>query len=1634
MADFPSAKSGGAGLTAAQQAAVDSISGLPDGTIPVVKGGKLEASIAKQTNSTDIDVDGEIGVSRDTINLGQGLEISEDGGAIKFKDKVSGIEYFPAGIKINNDGTTGDNYTIKRTTPSTVVLQNNDDETHNSTLNAWFPVTSTRIVRKLIMRFTNAANKIRITIRKAANNTQTDGIILYQSHTDAQFAAGEGLNALATPTNTEITLANPFKIINGELVYVTIEQGANPTGTMSIKGSTETIGGITQFYPWLSQEILSEAEQTIAVVDGNTGDKNIPKWNSNSNKFEKSGLSESNTEIVSDKDFRAKKFKTKNRSIEIGPNFSVGNSADELEFITLNTGVTRTTGHTTYTSTTGTVDDEHFNTRRVWEVDSATIQSDATQNSADHIGTGANTVTGEYRAVISTAHVAFPPMVKHYFVKMASDSIGCRLQVYEGNTLTSPKIYESADDFDFEAKVGAHGRIYEQALTGTISVTSGSTTVTGVGTAFDTELKADDIIKLPNQSDVEYVVKSVESATSLTLSAETMRPLPTITASGQTFQRGHTLVRTPGGFTFKPNTQYFVRVHNKDNNVNIKGKVGALGQTGQFFFYFQRVWQDVEFPEIPTAAHNHIKHLTQVYAGMGSIAQGGTTVTATDSNFTTDFQVDDCFDLNGQTFTIKSIESNTSLTTNETATNATTNIGIYRHGDYIRWLDDASREIFKVTQQNHFIMDRNLTVKGDLNVEGTTNTVSSQTLNVANNHILVNDGYTANGAKTGGIVANYHPTTTQTTVSSGAFTAGVASTSNPTVVTVGSGTFAASDLILISGTSNNDGLFEVLSHVGTTLTIRGVGTVATVEDFTKNQFAAGTGNGTITKVNVSIIRAGTDGKWEQGRGNATGITFTNIADELTTFTEGSIPFANNSGVLTQDATNLFFKDDTNRLGVATNDPKATLHAKGSALLGERYTTAETSASVPTNFTAIASPTNLTGSSGVEYESALRLLRDGESGTKYNMTADWQLGTYAGGLSARSGMRLRMGNGNTHTPDTDVAHFYADGSASVGTLGVGITKPSVAGNHKLQIQGGGIGVHDNNARLRLSNQSGDAVDGITLRSDGNTSIANISSELAATGNHPTYRMWRYRGTLAAPTATQSNDRLGEVSFGGHDGSAGSNSAFMAAVALGNWSATNHGTRLEFHTSQQGNFPAQLAMTIEGDQSVNVTGNLNTDGALTANGVVGTNTAPFADNERLRVTASSADTQDNSRAAAIDLHGVQHPNAGRLDMVAGGNADITFWSGGFQRGTVSGATGYWGIGSDAAPTVGLDMTGTSLFGASIRNRTYTNDNSVGNFTQVKYRGSVMAPAAIQSGDFISDMRFGGYDSAQDALGLQLFATATEAWTASARGSQFTIASSKTGTTALDNAFRIDGANNSIVYENLGIGGVTPNAPLQFPNTLRNRDIVLWDTENNDHQYYGFGINGSTLRYQIDGTSSAHKFYAGSGTTTSDLLFTVQGNKKAIVEGDIQIKGGTPAAGEKLISTDANGNAEWGTSATSVVQGTNGVSLSSTFTTIATITLPRAGKYKVTGVARYSMDQKDSWSVAKLRNVTDSNDVGLSENLAWSTTAVMQVVNRTDAIITVTGSTQIDLQVATGDGAWTGTSLTDGNGRCKIMYEEL
>jgi hypothetical protein len=102
---------------------------------------------------------------------------------------------------------------------------------------------------------------------------------------------------------------------------------------------------------------------------------------------------------------------------------------------------------------------------------------------------------------------------------------------------------------------------------------------------------------------------------------------------------------------------------------------------------------------------------------------------------------------------------------------------------------------------------------------------------------------------------------------------------------------------------------------------------------------------------------------------------------------------------------------------------------------------------------------------------------------------------------------------------------------------------------------------------------------------------------------------------------------------------------------------------------------------------------------------------------------------------------------------------------------------------------------------------------------------------------------------------------------------------------NSLTTTGVNSMMISNagNIGIGGVFPNAPLQFPNIGANRKIVLWESANNNNQFFGLGIEAGALRYSVAGPADVHRFYSGSGPSSSNLLMSIWGDRTVTIGDD-------------------------------------------------------------------------------------------------------------------------------------------------------
>src|ERR1700720_737910 len=68
--------------------------------------------------------------------------------------------------------------------------------------------------------------------------------------------------------------------------------------------------------------------------------------------------------------------------------------------------------------------------------------------------------------------------------------------------------------------------------------------------------------------------------------------------------------------------------------------------------------------------------------------------------------------------------------------------------------------------------------------------------------------------------------------------------------------------------------------------------------------------------------------------------------------------------------------------------------------------------------------------------------------------------------------------------------------------------------------------------------------------------------------------------------------------------------------------------------------------------------------------------------------------------------------------------------------------------------------------------------------------------------------------------------------------------------------------------------------LPPTTANQKLVLYNTFSGTTSFFGFGVNASTLRYEVDQTTSDHVFYAGTGFNTSIELLRIKGNGGGVV----------------------------------------------------------------------------------------------------------------------------------------------------------
>lgn len=219
-----------------------------------------------------------------------------------------------------------------------------------------------------------------------------------------------------------------------------------------------------------------------------------------------------------------------------------------------------------------------------------------------------------------------------------------------------------------------------------------------------------------------------------------------------------------------------------------------------------------------------------------------------------------------------------------------------------------------------------------------------------------------------------------------------------------------------------------------------------------------------------------------------------------------------------------------------------------------------------------------------------------------------------------------------------------------------------------------------------------------------------------------------------------------------------------------------------------------------------------------------------------------------------------------------------------GITPGATGVSNLPGDA--TI---ITSSSLLPNAINIYTFQGNIAGSILRMRKARGTLAAPAAVQSADNIGVLRMSGWDGsafvADNAGGVDILGLATQAWTTSNRGSSLRISTTPNNTAAVRAALTIDQnsdviANNGNIIANLvgkglqvkaGTNAKLGTAVLAAGTvTVANTSITA-----NSRIMLTSQVDGGTpgfLRVSATSVGASFTITSGSNTDTSTVAYLI------------------------------------------------------------------------------------------------------------------------------------------------------------------
>jgi len=321
----------------------------------------------------------------------------------------------------------------------------------------------------------------------------------------------------------------------------------------------------------------------------------------------------------------------------------------------------------------------------------------------------------------------------------------------------------------------------------------------------------------------------------------------------------------------------------------------------------------------------------------------------------------------------------------------------------------------------------------------------------------------------------------------------------------------------------------------------------------------------------------------------------------------------------------------------------------------------------------------------------------------------------------------------------------------------------------------------------------------------------ATRYAAAGNAQ-FDMRLARGTFTTPAAVENSANVAAFTWNAHDGSDFGVATQIDAFTVEKWTPTRHGTRLRIQTTASGQTFNAVGLIVDHNQFVGI-------GAGTPAAPLDVQSNSFLRNVQVSGTeivyGPGLDVRSNVITRNLQASGVAivydfldaRSNVAVLDLQVSGTelvygpAQLTGTT--FTRDLqVSGAEQIYGtltVGpatSIVAPKgqprnqlpsgiviienalgIGLVPSGVNLECSTSLAVTRIGAAQV---WMRRARGSLGAPTAVNAGDTLGNMAFGGFDGSVYAIGSQLNAVAAESWTTAAHGASYILQTTAPGST--------------------------------------------------------------------------------------------------------------------------------------------------------------------------------------------------------------------------------------------------------------